>query len=129
MFIRSDVITSADVHLAARRARDLNESDIWIADTRDFKPRRSVHGTEFHAYSYSGKRHRNSGTCGAGEERAASWSDYGYLIAHLFNKDPFAQISWYDNEADFVEKIRKHPRRGESTDFLNVLANIEEYAE
>ena len=64
-----------------------------------------------------------------GYPRAASWDDWGYVIAHLFNVDPAARVGFYDNEADFVAKVRKYPRKGSSLAFLGVLDTIKEYGE
>jgi hypothetical protein len=137
MKIRSNIITGFDVRQAFAQAREDNGADVYIDEQRQFKPRRERYGVEVWAYSENGKiatGHRRVGSYPLdGELRAASWSDYGYVIAHLFNKDPHAQIGFYDNEADFVEKVRAaNPRCGSrsaaSKDFLNVLNNIEEYA-
>jgi hypothetical protein len=131
MRVRSNILTSGDVYDAAHRAREVNGADVYIDAIRDFKPRREAHGVEFWAYSLNGKvasAHRPIGSYSLDEvPRAASWTDYGYLIAHLFNKDPHAQIGHYDNEADFVEKVRSYVPRGQNTDFLHVLTSIDEY--
>jgi hypothetical protein len=121
--VYSNHITRTDVEKAFSAARVQNGADIWIEQIRTWKPRRETYGVEFTAYSQNGKHARNYGRAG----RAASWSDHGYVIAHLFNIDPHAKIGFYDNEADFVEKVSKYQPRDADTDFLGVLDNIEEY--
>lgn len=133
MKIYSNIITINDIWNAFRKARDENGSDIWVgADLRTFRPRTERFGAEFWAYSIHGKRasaHAPIGSCSRDRHRlrAASWSDYGYVMAHLYNVDPHARVGFYKNEADFVEKVRNYTPRGQSLEFLNVLHNIAEY--
>jgi hypothetical protein len=131
MKIYSNIITRADVRDAVTKAR-ANGADVYIDDSRTWQPRGYSYGTEIWLASVNGKRATAHGPITSGPRnhlpRAASWTDYGYVIAHLFNLDPHARIGFYDNEADFVAKVREFPRSGESLDFLNVLTNIAEYA-
>ncbi len=125
MKIYSAKITTADVGRAFGRARMLNGADIWIDDIRSFRPRRGGNGTEFWAYS-------DNGTQASAHDRlrsAASWTDYGHVIAHLFNVDSHARIGQYNGEADFVAQVRQYPRtdRGNSLAFLDTLTNIRRY--
>lgn len=133
MKIRSDIITMADVRQAFAAARAGHGADIWIDESRTFKPRRYHYGVEVWAESMNGKRatgHHAIGSVSGGEAqylpRAASWTDYGYVIAALYNLDPDAQIGSYDSEADFVASVRRYVPRGESLDFLKVLRAREE---
>jgi hypothetical protein len=132
MKVRSNVITTSDVRKAFARARAEDGADIYIDAIRSFKPRGYAYGTEFWAESLNGKRASAHGPVVSGprdgQPRAASWSDYGYLIARLYNTDPHAQIGYYDNAADFVAKVRQYQPRGQTTDFLDVLDDIEEHA-
>jgi len=130
MKIYSNSLDTADVREATIKARG-NGADIYIEAIRNFNPRNYANGVEFWAESANGKRASAHAPVSSGPRdgypRAASWTDYGYLIAHLFNVDPHARIGFYDNEADFVKKVRAHQPRGGSLAFLDVLDNIGEY--
>jgi hypothetical protein len=130
----SNIITPGDVYTAAATAVTCNDADVWIDEHRTFTPRANyANGIEFWAHSTNGKvasGHRPVGSYPLDDQpRAVSWSDYGYLIAHLFSLDPHARIGCYDSEADFVRQVREHPRKGQSLDFLSVLPHIREYEE
>ena len=132
MKIRSNIITRENVMAAFVAARAENQADIWVEDIREFRPRGYAHGVEVWAESNYGKRATGRNQTGynrGSEPRAASWTDYGYVVAHLFNLDPHAQVGFYDNEADFVAKVRSYQPRGASLDFLNVLTSIGEYTD
>jgi hypothetical protein len=134
MKIYSDIITESDVRAAFTSARQENKQDIYIEDIRGWKPRRYACGVEVHAESLAGKRttgHVPARATGPrdGYPRAASWDAWGYAIAYLYNLDPHARIGIYDNEADFVEKVRKYRHKDSELPFLDVLDNIKEYAE
>jgi hypothetical protein len=122
MKLYSNKITSDDVHEAFRLARLLNGADIWPDDVRDFRPRMRgfTHGVEFYAYSHDGTRAVNPGRSHWTTEdlpRAASWDDYGWMIAHLFKIDPEAVIGQYKGRADFIRQVRQYApyRRPRST--------------
>lgn len=142
MKIYSNVITESDVHRAFRAARAAHGADIHVEDITTWKPRHYkketpkrtnyAYGTEVFAESINGKMatgHVPARASGPrdGYPRAASWDDWGYVIAYLYNLDPHARIGFYDNEADFVAKVRKYRRKGSSLPFLDVLTNIGEY--
>ena len=132
MKIYSNEITEADVRHAFGTARLTHHADIYIEEIRTWKPRDYACGVEVYAKSTNGTRatgHRPARSSGPrdGYARAASWTDWGYVIARLYNMDPDARIGFYDSEADFVAKVRQYPRNGSSLAFLAVLANINEY--
>lgn len=132
MKIYSNHITLADVREAFKLARDKYGADIFMEDARTWKPRGYANGTEVWAESMKGKRAtghvpaRESGSRD-GYPRAASWDDWGYVIAALFSIDPHARVGFYDNSADFVAKVRKYPHKGSDLAFLQTLADIGEY--
>lgn len=132
MKIYSDIITRRDVETAFFNARMQHGQDIHIEAIRGWKPRRYAYGVEVFAESMNGNRatgHVPARATGPrdGYPRAASWDAWGYVIALLFNVDPHARIGFYDSEADFVDKVRKWPRKGSELAFLEVLDNIKEY--
>lgn len=127
MKIRSNIITFLDMHAAFQAARDINGADIHIESWREFKPRGFAHGVEMWAESLHGTRatgHVPARASGPrdGYPRAASWDDWGFVIARLYLIDPDARIGFYDNAADFEAKVRKHPRKGSALPFLTILA-------
>jgi hypothetical protein len=128
MKIYSNKITSEDVRSAFSRARNVNGADIWIDDLRTFRPRRRHgNGIEVFATSDGGSRATGHAPIGSYDRsdlpRAASWTDYGYVMSYLFNEDPGAIIAQYNGKADFVATCRKYPRKdqGNSLAFLDVL--------
>jgi hypothetical protein len=130
--IYSNILTLADVRQAFKTARDVHGADIYMEEAREWKPRGYAHGVEVWAESMHGKRatgHVPARSPGPrdGYPRAASWDDWGFVIASLFNQDPHARVGFYDNEADFVKQVRQHPHAGSDLAFLNTLTNIGEY--
>lgn len=117
MKIYSDKITEDDVKFAFRRARMHNYADIWIEDISTWTPRKQANGVEFHAVSSNGRRAVNRGTGG----RAASWEDWGFVIAWLYRLDPEARIGMYTSKADFRNKVHQYQRPGSSLAFLDIL--------
>lgn len=96
MFIRSDIIRIQHIYEALSIS-----GDIYIDDNniRRFSPRGYEYGYEFCCESYEGKRSRGFGKPG----RAASWTDYGRFMAHLFKLDPQARIAQYKNATEFIK--------------------------
>jgi hypothetical protein len=117
MKIYSDRITEDDVKFAFHRARMHNHADIRIQDIITWTPRNQAYGTELHAVSDNGRRAVNRGTGG----RAASWEDWGFVIAYLYRLDPEARIGIYTSRADFRNKVHQYQRPGSSLAFLDIL--------
>lgn len=55
-------------------------------------------------------RYRNTGQRGADDDMAATWMDWGWLIAVLFRFDPDARIGQYDGAEDFNLQVRAQIR-------------------
>jgi hypothetical protein len=127
MKIYSNKITADHVRAAFADARDAHGADIWEDIERTWMPRAYGYGTEVHGYSINGRRYVNSGGWGGAFRRAASWADWGYVIAYLFKTDPDARVGIYDNEADFIAKVRRYQPAGSSLAFLAVLLGVNEY--
>lgn len=129
MKLYSDKLTARDVRIAFSEARTVYGADIWTDDVQAFQPRsKYAHGVKFYAQSMHGTRptaHRAIGSYPLDREnRAASWSDYGYVIAILFARDPGAVIGPYKCAGDFhaqVTQAHEHYRKNESVAFLDVL--------
>ncbi len=59
-------------------------------------------------------RHVNTGQRGAGDEYAATYSDWGHWLAKLFEKDPRMIAGQYASRADFhtqTERLYLEPER------------------
>lgn len=126
MKIYSNTLTMTEVREAFKTARDSDGADIYVEDGREFRPRSHAHGTEVWAESMHGKRatgHVPARASGPrdGHPRAASWDDWGFVIARLFRADPQARVGFYASKADFIARVRKHPRPGSPLAFLSVL--------
>lgn len=132
MRIYSNKLTVAKVLHAFAAAREITSADIRAVDTRSFTPRGTnnlwANGIEVYAESRHGNAATGHAPIGPGPRdhlpRAASWTDYGWVIAYLFAEDPDARIGFYDGVADFISQVRASHRgeRGESTDFLTLIA-------
>ena len=125
MKIYSDKLTESDVRAAFTRARQDHNADIYIEDIREFRPRTHAHGIEVFAESMHGKHvtgHIPARASGPrdGYPRAASWDDWGFVIAQLFRIDPLARVGFYDGKADFLTKVSGCPRKGSPLAFLDV---------
>lgn len=125
MKIYSDRLTRTDVYNAFARARAEHHADIHIEDLSTWKPRKYSNGIEVHAGSISGTRAANKGSWRDTPLKAASWDDWGYVIAELYSIDPHARIGFYDNKADFIRKVHQDgANRKSDFAFLGVLECI-----
>lgn len=111
MRLYSKNLTGRDVRAAVAKARNTHGADIYIDSVRDFKPRRDPHGVEFFCYSMNGRQatgHRPVGSYPLdGENRAASWDAYGWVISELYALDPDARIGFYKNVDHYRETVLK----------------------
>jgi hypothetical protein len=123
----SDTLNLHDVRAAFRTVRDRYGADIWDDGSRSFRPRnRYQNGVEFYAHSMDGNvptGHRPIGSYSLDYvQRAASWDDYGWLIAYLFTQDPDARIGCYDGVQDFISQVEQNaPHRKSSAAFLELV--------
>lgn len=65
------------------------------------KPRVRSRGWTARLLCPSGSRWTNTGTHGAGGEKAATWDQHGEWMEKLFRLDPSARISYYDGREEF----------------------------
>lgn len=54
-----------------------------------------------HLRSETGVYHANTGTQGAAREMAASWTEWGWFLARVFDRDPDARCGDYRGVEDF----------------------------
>lgn len=117
MKLHSNILTADDVHICAAVARKVHGCDIYVDEISEGGSRKAARRITFYAHSKNGKRARNGR-----QGRAATWSDYGYLIAELYRRDPDAIFDYYANVDDFVSKCtedawrRAEYSRGEVVD-------------
>lgn len=62
-------------------------------------------GTET-KYKGDGRRRQNSGTNGAQYTYAATWDEWGWFIAEIFEIDPRAKFGPYNGVKDFNEQTK-----------------------
>jgi NADH:ubiquinone oxidoreductase subunit len=87
------------------------------------------HAFEMRLYTYGGcdrngrtRRHANGGNYGASAEMAATWDEWGILLARLFELDPNMNATYYAGRDDFMDKTRRYVPRGMSAPWLEVAA-------
>lgn len=144
MRLYSDKITGSDMREAFAQAR-LAGADIHLDLARAFRARQVTtrswdaerglqsrtqqfsRGIEFYASSLNGSRptaHRAIGSYPLDEvPRAASWDDYGQVIARLFLIDHDAVIGNYAGVEDFVRQVEQ-ARRREPKGFLDLVSRV-----
>ena len=87
MRVHSDILTPADVRDAAREASERTGSTIYVESSARHGSRRRDHALEI-SLSADGKlskRRRNTGTRGGGgADYAATWEQWGWVLAYLF---------------------------------------------
>lgn len=105
MIVRSNIITRQDVSAAVAAVPGVSFQDTysregWYVPVREFRPQRFARGFEFFL---TGSSPYNVNR-GYRDEKAATWDEWGLVIAALFAIDPSAQIGHYDDEADFLKQ-------------------------
>ncbi len=105
----------------------LTARDIYEATPADVIATVTTHGSRKRASAFEislagfGERHtrkKNSGQYGAGDEKAATWDDWGVVLARLFEIDPNMTATYYKDRADFYEQTRKHQQPGSRAPWL-----------
>lgn len=108
MIVRSDKISSLDIKDAVNDTDGmyfLSYSKDYPRHIRFFRPRRFTYGYEFFC---GGNSHHASAH--DREHKAATWVAWGIFIDKLYRIDPEAQIGWYKNREDFMQKTRDNYR-------------------
>lgn len=100
MRLYSDTLTGGDLYAAVPDGCTLDTIAIG-------RPRTRKHGWQARLTRPGSNRRTNTGTHGAGEERAATYQDHGVWMARLFEIDPDAKITQYDGREDFERQTRK----------------------
>jgi len=104
--VRSNIITRATVGRAVIDTPgvdfiDTESREGWYEPIREFKPRQYANGFEFFLSGSSPYAAQH----GYGE-KAATWDEWGEVIAKLYAVDPGARIGHYSDRADFIRQTR-----------------------
>lgn len=121
MDIRSDTITLGHL-FAAKREVGTEVTEVSMDVPRSWKPRTHAfgHAIRLTGYGPHHTRYVNLGTAPRsgwshednGTDRAATWMDWGWLIAALYRFDPAARIGSYADRDDFLRQTADYwPRR------------------
>jgi hypothetical protein len=111
MHIHTDHLNKSDLR-DALRATGLSARGVYF----DFDRAMSVHGSRKRARRIDfylvateghGRRWANSGNYGAGTDKAATWLEWGALIAELYHRDPGALVAYYGSPGDFIASTRR----------------------
>jgi hypothetical protein len=111
MQVHSDTLTHGDI-LDALRVTGLAARGVYIDTERAMQERRSrkrARRIDFYlvATDAHGRRWANSGTRGAGTDKAATWLEWGALIAELYHRDPSALVAYYGDAEGFIRGTRR----------------------
>ena len=93
MRVHSDTLTHADLLDAARISRTALSVTAHGSRKRDHAFNVTLRGES--------KRRPNTGSYGAADEYAATWDQWGVFIAHLFELDHSAEMTYYKDAGDF----------------------------
>jgi hypothetical protein len=109
MHIHTDHLTGDDLHLALIDS-GLHRRGVFLDTDRGgpngytaHRSRKRKHRFTFYLVATDGygRRYANSGTKGAGTDKAATWHEWGAFIAELYHRDPDALIGHYGSARDF----------------------------
>jgi hypothetical protein len=120
MQVHSDTLTHGDI-LDALRVTGLAARGVYIDTERAMQERRSrkrARRIDFYlvATDAHGRRWANSGTRGAGTDKAATWLEWGALIAELYHRDLDALVAYYGTPEDFIRSTRRGPSNVKADD-------------
>jgi len=108
MRIHSDHLTTDDLYAAAE-----NLHGVYVDVRHTFRSRSRRNGWDVTLYAEPGRdregtkrRPKNSGTYGAGMDKAATYREHGWWMLELFAKDPDAAIGIYNGVEDFHRQTR-----------------------
>jgi hypothetical protein len=118
------------IHTDSLTINDLKDALIGTGLTRrgvnfDYDRPVSAHGSrkrarriDFYlvATDTHGRRWTNSGKRGAGTDKAATWLEWGALIAELYHRDPDALVAYYGPPEDFIRSTRRGPSNVKADD-------------
>jgi hypothetical protein len=117
MKIRSNIIDGHDIGRASNAAGthfiDSNAGFErgWYIPIREFTPRGYARGYEFFLSGSSPYNAAHQSRQGGEYEKAATWDEWGVVIAILYDIDPDAQIGHYTSRADFIARTADEATR------------------
>jgi hypothetical protein len=106
MVIRTNTINRQDIVDAVAAVpgvtfQDTFAQDGWFVPVREFRPRREGFAYGYEIFLSGSSPHRAQHDR---NEYAATWIEWGVVIAALYDVDEDAQIGWYESRDDFLEK-------------------------
>ena len=110
MKIYSNTLTSGDLNAAISAANQHTQRDpdnpfhgsIGFERCRSLaRPRVRARGWDVLLHRTGSTMHFNTGMHGAGEDGAASWDDWGWFLAALYEQDPGMRAAYYTSAEDF----------------------------
>jgi len=123
MKVYSDTITRMDIEHAVAPIED-----VYVEDFRAFSPRKGGNGYELFLYG-AGERHKRRSAHapigGRSESMAATWTDFGVMIAALFKIDPRAEIAFYNGVGEFIAETERATESYRSRNEAPWLADTE----
>lgn len=110
MRMHTDTLTSEDFYRAAKHASTFGHGIVYIEDCsrHGSRSRKQAFNVKLEGDGTVNKRPPNSGRCGAHSEGcyAASWDQWGWFFAYLYQIDPTMKCWAYENVSDFHEKTK-----------------------
>jgi hypothetical protein len=111
MQVHTDNLRAGDIQ-AALRTTGLAARGVSTDDDRpvcEHGSRKRARRIDFYlvATDGHGRRWANSGQRGAGTDKAATWLEWGALIAELYHRDPDALVAYYGSASDFIAQTRR----------------------
>ena len=113
MQVRSNIIVSWNIREAL-----VGIDDVWIDSDgiREFQPRAfAIRGFEFYLEG-AGERHTRARNGRDGH--AATWDDFGVMMARLFAIDPYAEIAHYVGLEEFLQETARNQPEGARAPWL-----------
>jgi hypothetical protein len=125
MQVHTDRLTLGDLQ-DALRTTGLSRRGVYLDSSRaasGHRSRKRHARLDFYLVATDGygRRWANSGVKGAGTDKAATWLEWGALIAELYHRDPDALVTYYGTAEDFIAQTRRGPGNVKSDDIPGTI--------
>lgn len=120
MRLHTNTLTWSSMHEALEAAKTKGHipQHVVFEACAEYRSRKRAKGIEVKLATYDkepgdGRRWTNTGNRGANSEQngeglyAATWDEWGWFLAEVFDADPGATCNWYDGGPEF-DRITKH---------------------
>lgn len=139
MNLYSDRITTEDISdaLTAEKKAGRIAGHVFFEQLKQFTPKGSTYGTGWHiklaaSYSGEGRRWGNSGGYGSTSVTAATYDEWGWLLAALYDQDNYLFVGFGPGSPVYEDRWAFEARTGRSymgKEFLIELDSDEELAQ